>query len=496
MPTDNDRPNILVIMSDQHSKHFLGCYGNQLVRTPNLDRLGEEGMRFDNAYCPAPLCVPSRMSFLTSRTPSANEVWDNNHILSSGIPSWATVLTVAGYETSLIGRMHFCGPDQRHGFEHRPVGEASAGPVGMTRKGGPAWTRFSGNTSGQCREAVEVAGRGHTHYQWADEERTRVAVRWLKDKAGGGRRRPFAAVLGYVLPHCPFVAPKPLFDYYYERVDIPPVEQRQPATIRRWRDIRGVLDPPLGEERVRVARAAYYGLCEHIDSLIGQVLDTLEETGLSRDTLVIYTSDHGEMAGDHGCWWKSNYYEGSVGVPLIARWPGVVRASTDSQAICNLLDIGPTLAHAGGTEIPYPVHGRSLYKVLTDGHDESWPDETFSELIDHQGPTPLASRMIRSGPWKLWIHADEQKLPPALFHLHDDPRELCDLGEEPAHADIRKRLLDRINAEWDPEQAVKKSKEYRQYFSLLRRWGRTVDPDCPDAMIYPSSEYEKDVELL
>ena len=143
----------------------------------------------------------------------------------------------------------------------------------MTRKGGPAWTRFPASTSGQCRESAELAGRGHTHYQWGDEERTRVTVRWLKDYARSKRRRPFAAVLGYVLPHCPFVAPKPLFDYYYERVDIPTVEQRQPATIRRWRDIRGVLDPPLPQERIRVARAACYGLCEHIDSLIGQVLD-------------------------------------------------------------------------------------------------------------------------------------------------------------------------------------------------------------------------------
>jgi choline-sulfatase len=286
------------------------------------------------------------MSFMTSRTPSANEVWNNKHILSSGIPTWATIMTIAGYETSLLGRMHFYGPDQRHGFQYRPIGERTAGPVGMDEKGGPLWTRFPRSTTGQSRQAVEIAGRGRTHYQWSDEERTRVAVRWLREKANAEPQRPFAAVLGYTLPHCPFVAVKEFFDYYYDQVDIPTVEERQPATIRRFQRIRGLVDPPLPEERIRVARAAYYGLCEHIDSLIGQVLDTLEETGLARDTLVIYTSDHGEMAGEHGCWWKSNYYEGSVGIPLIARWPGEVRSSSETEAVCNLMDLGPTLVAA------------------------------------------------------------------------------------------------------------------------------------------------------
>ena len=247
MTQNADSPNILLIMTDQHSRHFLGCYGNELVRTPNLDRLAAQGMRFSDAYCPAPLCVPSRMSFMTSCTPSANEVWNNNHILHSGIPTWATLMTIAGYETTLLGRMHFCGPDQRHGFESRPVGERTAGPVGMPDKGGPLWTKFSGSTSGQSRKGVEIAGRGHTHYQWSDEERTRVAVQWLKDKGEGPQDRPFAAVLGYTLPHCPFIAKRELFDYYYERVEIPTVEEAQPATVRRFRELRGILDPPLPE---------------------------------------------------------------------------------------------------------------------------------------------------------------------------------------------------------------------------------------------------------
>jgi len=496
MPTTVDTPNILLIMTDQHSRHFLGCYGNEIVRTPNLDRLAEEGMRFSSTYCPSPLCVPSRMSFMTSCRPSANEVWDNLQILHSGIPTWATLLSIAGYESVLLGRMHFCGPDQRHGFESRPVAERNAGPVGAPVKGGPLWTKFPGSTSGQSREAVEIAGRGHTHYQWSDEERTRVALQWLDERGGNASARPFAAVLGYTLPHCPFVAKPDLFDYYYDRVDVPTVEEDQPPTTRRFRELRGILDPPLPAERVRVARAAYYGLCEHIDSQVGQILDKLEETGLADNTLVIYTSDHGEMAGDHGCWWKSNYYEGSAGVPMIARWPGVTAPGTTSDAVCNLMDIGPTFAEIAGTSFPYPVDGASLCRILQYGNDEDWIDETTSELVDAKFNRYLPSRMIRSGPWKLWQFVDDENLPPALFNLDEDPQERNDLGEDFAHANVRDDLLARLHQDWDPETAARKCRDYRAQYAVLRQWGETVKPDAPDAMVYPPAEYEDDVELL
>jgi arylsulfatase A-like enzyme len=202
------------------------------------------------------------------------------------------------------------------------------------------------------------------------------------------------------------------------------------------------------------------------------------------------------MAGEHGCWWKSNYYEASVGIPLIARWPGEIRPSSETEAVCNLMDLGPTFAEIAGARFPYPVHGRSLYRILREGQDESWPDETFSELVDHRGGIPLASRMIRSGPWKLWTYVDEQNLPPALFNLQDDPGEINDLGEDPDYAEVRNRLLKRIYQEWNPKEAARKSQEYWKYFDLLGQWGQTVKPDSSDAMVYPPAEYEKDVELL
>ncbi len=288
MSSSKERPNIFVIMTDQHSKHVLSCYGNPIVRTPNLDRLAREGMRFTNAYCPSPLCVPSRMSFMTSRTPTQNQVWSNNHILNSETPTWAHLLQLAGYETTLIGRMHFVGPED-------------------------------------------------------------------------------------------------LFDYYYDKVTIPQREEDLPESIRNYLDISGILEPLLPEERIRVARAAYFAMCEHIDRLIGQILEALDQSGLSENTLVLYTTDHGESAGEHGCWWKKNFYESSAGIPMIARWPGQIQPESVNPAICNLMDIGPTLAEVAGTEFPWPVAGRSLYRQLTLGSDPSWPDETLSEFVDERG---------------------------------------------------------------------------------------------------------------
>ena len=495
----SDRPNILVILTDQHNPHVLGCYGNRIVRTPNLDRLAGEGMRFANTYCPAPWCVPSRMSFLTSRTPTHNRVWTNSHILNSGRVTWAHVLGAAGYETVLIGRMHFDGPDQRHGFERRIGGEHDNSHPGAPGLGGPMWTRYPPITCGQDRETVEIAGRGTTHYQWMDQQRTRAAVEFLRDRARHPSDRPFAAVLGYMLPHCPFISPKDLFNYYYDKVDIPPVEASQPATVTRFRRLRRILEP-LSEERVRVARTAYFGLCEHIDSLVGRVLEGLDAMGPANNTLVVYTSDHGEAAGEHGCWWKSNYYQASASVPMIARLPGTVPAGRTCEAVCNLIDLGPTFAQiAGATFDPQP-DGRSLWPTLQGSHPRDWVDETFCEFADSRDAlTP--SRMIRQGPWKLWHHAFDGEhtmagSPPALFNLDDDPGELRDRSPDPACAAVRDRLMRRLYEDWDPQRIAAEAADGEASYRAIARWGRAVRPDDPDRLDVPPPGYEDDVELL
>ncbi len=488
------QPNILVIMTDQHSKHFLGCYGNRIVRTPNLDRLANEGMRFDNTYCPAPLCVPSRMSFLTGRTPSRNRVWHNQGILNSGIPTWAHVLAAEGYETSLIGRMHFAGPDQRHGFMNRPIGEYSAKHPGTPYKSSYSKPRahYHGG-SGQRRSCVEQAGRGRTSYQYFDEQIVGKTCEYIQERSRSPGK-PFAATVGLVLPHCPFIAPKPLYNYYADKVDPPRTGGDVPPTISRFRKLRRILEP-LPEERIRVARTAYYGMCEHLDMLIGKILSQLDDTGLAENTLVVYCTDHGEMAGEHDCWWKSNYYEGSVGVPMIARLPGVVPAGTASDAVSNLMDIGPTLAEMTGGRMP-DVDGQSLWKTLQGRRDADRVDETYSEFCDMVGRAARPCRMIRSGKWKMWVYADEEKLPPALFNLEEDPHEMHDLGRDPAATKIREELMAKIYDRWHPQEISRGSRQALRDWKTLARWGKQVQPPCPDAMDVPPPSLEADVELL
>jgi choline-sulfatase len=473
--------NILILLSDQHSKFHLGCYGDSLVRTPHLDRLAAEGMRFDSCYCAAPLCVPSRMAFMSCRTPSANRVWNNGHVLSSAIPTWAHAVGAAGYETALIGRMHFVGGDQRHGFMRRPLGEYSAGHPGAPSLGGPQFKDISGATSGQVREGMECAGYGRTTYQAFDESVAAATCDYLTEMATADQ--PFAAVAGFVLPHCPFFAPKDLFEYYYSRVDVPAIEADQPLPVRRFRAERGILDPPLSDERVRVARAAYFGLCEYFDQQVGRVLDTLKRTGLDRNTLVLYCSDHGEMAGEHGCWWKSNYYEGSVGVPLVARLPGMVPAGSVDRGLCNLMDIGVTAAEVAGAAAMPAVDGTSLWDRLQGGG--SGAEETFSEFYT-SGTSELPSRMVRWGDWKLYhCHGDAA---PVLYNMVDDPGELCDLAGETRYAEVQDELMRRLYRDWDPERVLARSAELSRDIKLLTAWGRRTEPAHEDTLPIPNVE--------
>jgi len=485
----SDRPNILLLISDQHSKYHIGAYGDPLVRTPHLDQLAEQGMRFTNAYCASPVCVPSRMSFMTCRTPSKNRVWYNNHILHSGIPTWAHAMGLAGYETSLIGRMHFNGHDQRHGFEHRPLGEYGATHPGAQRKGAPIFKNITTATTGQSRIAVELAGRGYGSYHVFDEMVAEKTSAFLREKATHPSDRPFAAVAGFLLPHCPFLAHKELFNYYYDRVDIPQHTPNEPAAIRKFKQLRG-LYPPLSDERIRVARAAYFGMCEYLDQQIGHILQTLHDTGQDQNTLVIYCSDHGEMAGEHGCWWKSSYYEGSVSVPIIARLPNIIPQNTQNDLICNLMDIGPTLIDmAEGAPLPN-ADGRSLWPTLQGQDNPTHPNETFSEHMGQNEGVP--SRMIRTGPWKCYTYHDNT--PPVLYNLQDDPTEQHDLGTNPRHQDTCNHLVHRLSEGWDPNTVLKESAQLNQDMALITQWGRTIQPTLPDTVPVPNNA--EDIELL
>jgi choline-sulfatase len=486
-------PNILVMMSDQHARPFAGCYANSLIRTPNLDRLASEGTRFTNAYCASPVCVPSRMSFMTGRLPGRNRVWNNQGVLSSGIPTWPHALGAAGYETTLIGRMHFLGSDQRHGFMKRPIGEGNARHLGAPELGGPRYTRIPNATAGHKRDCFEYAGRGPSFYQHYDGDVTDETCRFLREQAGADQ--PFAAVTGYILPHCPFIGPKGAFDYYYDRVPTAPEIGGEPECIQSLHETRR-LHPRATEKQIRVARAAYYAMIECVDANVGRILDALEATGLADNTLVVYCSDHGEMLGEHGVWSKKCFYDQSAGVPLITRLPNVTEPGTVCDDLCSLIDLAPTFAELGdGPEMD--VDGESLIPLW---NGESAPDRTvIAEVADLNGGIfEWLGRMVRQGPWKLWQHisADGEPWDPVLFDLDEDPDERNNLADDPAHAARVESMSEDLNEGWDPDAVRGEVGQQMRDVDLLKTWGRRVQPPHPDTYTWPGPKVEGEMEVL
>ncbi|MDA0745258.1 MAG: sulfatase-like hydrolase/transferase [bacterium] len=468
-----DQPNFLVILSDQHHRQFMGCGTDSLVRTPYLDGLAAQGVQFENTYCASPLCVPSRMTFLSGRHCSDIEVWSNADPLASDIPTFAHALGVAGYESVLGGRMHFVGPDQRHGFECRIIGDALSPIPGGP---GPNLGHIPRDTTGQSRRAVEIAGPGRTAYQAYDVAVTDACCDFLEQRENTSAERPFCLVTGYVLPHCPFICPKDLYDEYYDQVEIPRVpedymERLHPA-IKLWREKRGVNG--LSDEAVRKARAAYYGLVTFMDIQIGRLLNTLADTSFAENTVVVYLSDHGEMAGEHGMWWKSSFYEGSVGVPMIWSQPGRFAQRRRISQATSLLDVGPTLIDlAGGEQLPGAA-GRSLRGFLEgSGKVADWTDEVISE--GYNGSDEPPGRMIRSGPWKLNHYYGYEE--PQLFNIKEDPEEFNDRAGDPACADVKAELLARVLEGWDGasiEPRIQRKVAGRQ---VVRKWAGIVEHD-------------------
>jgi len=333
------RPNLLFLFSDQHAFRIAGCYGDAAGATPNLDRLAGDGVVFDNAYCPSPLCVPSRMSMLTGRAPFEQECWTNDDYLRSDAATWLHAAGAAGYRPVLAGRLHAMGPDQLHGYAERMVGDHSPNWGGVPRhdlgvldKANDPW-----------RESLDRSGVGQSAYQVKDVETAQAACDYLKS-VGRARRSghpdPFCLTVGFLLPHPPYVAWREDYARFEGRVPAPAYgEPPNPphGWEQWWRENRGITR--IDDVAAMRARTAYYGLVYRLDRLIGEVLACLAAEGLDDDTLIVYTSDHGDHLGERGLWWKHTLYEDSVRVPLVMRWPGHFPAGERRAQLVDLLDV-------------------------------------------------------------------------------------------------------------------------------------------------------------
>lgn len=474
--------NLLFIFSDQHAQHVAGCYGDEVVATPNLDRIAAEGVRFDNAYCPSPVCVPSRMAMLTARWPHRQECWTNDDVLRSDLPTWLHAVGAAGARPVLIGRLHAMGPDQLHGYADRLVGDHSPNWTGVRRHSMGVLER----TNDPEPASLERSGPGFGAYQAKDADVTDAAVAWLAEEAPrhAAAGEPFALTVGLMLPHPPYVVDGEAYHAYAGRVPPPrlgPDAARHPYHDW-WRANRGIDDVPPAD--VARARAAYWGLVHRMDEMIGRILDALEASGLMDDTLVVYASDHGDHVGERGLWWKHTFYEESVKVPLLMRLPGVIPAGEVREEVVNLVDLSQTMIEAmGGQALPH-ADGRSFWTLAQD-RAAPWENETFSEYCTDAVPPwtggrAVQQRMIRSGRHKLVLYDSE---PPQLFDLEADPDETVNLAGDPAHAEVRERLLARLSEGWDAATIAETMRQRRIEKDLVGAWARTVQP--PSTHIWP-----------
>ncbi|MBL4702480.1 MAG: sulfatase-like hydrolase/transferase [Phycisphaeraceae bacterium] len=485
MPNDNpstDQPNVLLIMSDQHNAQFMGCAGDQLSPTPHLDQLAASGIRMSNAHCPYPLCGPSRMAFMTSRQPHDTGCLSNLCQLRSDEPTFAHAFGRAGYQTVIAGRMHFIGHDQLHGFHERIISDGSHSAYIHSRKrcNNLALGPMMSHGRGMGPSVLRISGPGEQAYQAYDEAVTDTTCRWLQERDTDATK-PFMLTVGTVMPHCPFVALPEDFYHFYDQIsvdDLPdPNLDILPPAMRELRKSWGLDKDPVSRETQRVVRAAYYGMVRHMDRLIGKMLQTLHDTGLDRNTIVVYVSDHGEQLGEHGLWWKSSFYQSSVGVPLIISKPGQLdQGKVISQNVC-LTDIGPTLLDLVGAQPLAAATGRSFRTLLETGSDSQWPDVVYSQIA---AEVPGPARMVRSGPWKLMCYDGHE---PLLFNLDDDPCELINRADDSTCAQTLKQLMDLVRADgWDPQRIKQLSAIRHEGSQLYKQWSFATDPPEP----YPS----------
>lgn len=480
--TTNPQPNLLYIHTDQHNPFVTGCYGDTLVQTPHLDRLAREGVVFENTYCPSPICVPSRMAALSGRHPYQNEVWTNSHILNSGIPTLAHSMGAAGYRPVLIGRMHSLGPDQLHGYTERLVGDHAPNHIG----GGDVGRGALDGTAGPERVSLLKSGAGQSAYQVHDEYVTAATVDYLNrlgvQMKSDGKLAPFSISVGFMLPHPPYVARKEDFDIYAAQMSMParplPFDREAHPFLRAWREHTGIVE--VTDAEILRSRAAYWALVHRVDIMIGQIMQALDANGLADNTLIIYTSDHGDMQGEHGLWWKHVFYEESAKVPLIMQWRGAIRSGQRCKRVVSALDVTATMLDAMGAPALPNSPARSFLGLVSDVRPApQWEDIAFSEYCtDEFVPQHIDNgrsyqRMVRLGDWKLiYYHG----MPPQLFNLAEDPGELHDRAQDAACQRVRAELTARTLEGWDVPAIAAKMATLRADNAILRNWARQTKP--------------------
>ena len=437
-----NRPNILILMVDQLNGTFFPDGPAPFLHAPNLARLARGSVRFANAYTASPLCAPGRASFMSGQLPRRTRVYDNAAEFASDIPTYAHHLRRAGYHTALSGKMHFVGPDQLHGFEQRLTTDIYPADFGWTpdyRKPGERidwWYHNLGSVTGAG--VAEI-----TNQLEYDDDVAFQAVQKLYDLSRGGDERPWCLTVSFTHPHDPYVARRRYWDLYEGADELAPPaafghEEMDPHS-RRLLDACDWRAFDITDAHIRRARQGYFANISYIDDKIGEILAVLEAT--RQEAIIVFTSDHGDMLGERGLWFKMSFFEGSARVPLMIAAPGLAPGRVG--AAVSTIDLVPTLGALAGVDLSQIMDwtdGENLLPVI-DGADRG---PVAMEYAAEGSIAPMVA--LREGRWKYIRCAADPEL---LFDLVADPGERVNLADDPAAAGPLARLRAEADRRWD-----------------------------------------------
>lgn len=476
MPSD-ERPNVLFLLSDEHSFRCLSRRDDghgEPVTTPRLDALANQGTSFERTYCQMPRCTPSRLCLLTGRDVRNCGAWDNSAVLPPDLSTLPGTLSNAGYATGLVGKMHLGGSRQFVGFDDRPYGDLTGGT-------GHQWEPLDRTGGLRIGERLDDAGVTEIpEGQLQEYNVTRESLAWIRERARG--EAPWFCCASLSRPHFPLTAPRRFVERYWD------VEADEPTDL--------VTDPPVGREgdasdhpmtvgaiegfetadvdrhTTLRARAHYFACVDFLDAIVDEFLATLERDGLLENTVVVYASDHGELAGEHGLWWKQTWHEASARVPFLIQTPAHRDGSApaaDLRTPVSLGDLFPTVCGLAGVDAPADLDGTDLSDAVETGEEPDRDPVVCDNLVPRWGEG-TEFRMVRDGRYKYVAFRDAPEL---LFDLDADPLETRNLAPG-ADREARDRLSAFVDETMDFEAAARE----REANDLSERFA--LDADLPE----------------
>ena len=445
--------NMLFIMSDEHQGAAMGCQGHPLVKTPNMDRLAANGVRFDSAYSSCAICVPTRAAFATGRYVHDIGNWCNGHPYTGAVKGWGHRLQQNGHRVVSIGKLHYRNATDDTGFDEQIEPMHVVNGIGDVAGA----VRDSLPVKANCKKMSDQIGPGESPYTEYDRKIVDNTVSWLKNEAPKYSDKPWCIFVSFVCPHFPLIAPPEFYEMYpLENIPLPDPHPHRGYVRHPWIEAAAqcaIYDQFFTDETRKIAIASYYGLTSFLDDNIGKVIKALDDSGLSDDTRVVYTSDHGDNLGTRGLWGKSNMYEPSANIPMIISGPGVPQGEVCNTPVTHV-DCYQTILDCVGLPLDdtdNSLPGTSIYEIAANGDDKTRVG--FSEY--HASSAKTGSFMLRRDNYKYIYYVEME---PELFDLDSDPMELNDLSKAPQHHALMREFETLLRDIVDPEEVDRRAK--------------------------------------